>query len=90
MATFHFGGGQALVPSVAPGYREIRKRARLNSDLLQVVKERTEKLVAETRPDSAGKFEILAFVKANKQGAEVFPRPFRFGISADHELVRVR
>jgi hypothetical protein len=67
VATLHFGSGQSLVPSVAPGCREIRKGASLKSDLLQVIEERTQKLVAETGSDSAGEFETLAFVKAYKQ-----------------------
>jgi len=29
----------------------------------------------------------LAFVKANEQRAETFPRPFGFGISANHEFL---
>ena len=54
---------------------------------LTVIKQRAQKLFAEPGSDSAGKFQILAFVKANEQGAEVFPGPFRFGIASDHEFL---
>ena len=86
-ATSHFGGGQALVPSVAPGCREIRKGATLNSDLLQLIEERSQRLFAETRSDPTGELKALAFVKANQQSAEMFPRPFGLGKSADNEFL---
>jgi hypothetical protein len=76
-----------LVPSVAPGCRKIIKRTAFNPDFLQVIEERAQKLFAEAGSDSPGEFKALAFVKANEQCAEVFPRPFRLGISADHEFL---
>jgi hypothetical protein len=51
------------------------------------LKQRAQKLIAEAGSDSASKFEILAFAKANEQGAEILADLFRFGISADHELL---
>jgi hypothetical protein len=83
MATFHFGGGQALIPSVPSGCREIRKRASFNPNFLQVIKERAQKLFAEAGSDSPGEFEIFAFVKANEQRAEVFPSGSVYGCALE-------
>jgi hypothetical protein len=88
-ATSHLGGGQALVPSVAPGCRKIRKGAILNANLLQGIKERAEKFVTEPGADSSGELKILAFLKASEQGAKMSPRPFRLGISAGHEFLLI-
>jgi hypothetical protein len=43
--------------------------------------------VTEASSDSASKFKLLALVEANKQSAEIFPRPFRFGEAADDEFL---
>ena len=63
------------------------KRTALDSDLLQLRVQRTQKLLTEAGPDSAGEFEPFAFVKADKQRAEMFPTAFGIGISADYELL---
>jgi hypothetical protein len=54
---------------------------------LTVIKQRAQKLFAEPGSDSAGKFQVLAFVKANEQGAEMLSRPFRFGVTANDEFL---
>ena len=61
--------------------------ATLNSNILQVIKQRAQKLFTEPGSDSAGKTQVLAFVKANEQGAEVLSGPFRLGIAPDHEFL---
>jgi hypothetical protein len=87
MATSHFGSSQPLIPTTPASCREIKKGTGIDPDLLQFRMEIAQKLIAEAGSNSASKFEILAFVKANKHRAEIFPRPFRFGVSADDELL---
>jgi hypothetical protein len=53
----------------------VRERATLNSNLLQVIKQLAQKLLTEPGSDSAGKFQVHAFVKTNEQGAEVLSDP---------------
>ena len=72
-----------MVPTVASRCREIRERAGLNSNLLQVIKQRAQKLFTEPRSDSAGKFKFAFLIYADQQGSQMFPFTGRLGISAD-------
>ena len=76
-----------MVPPAPPGGREIRKRTAFDSNFLQGIKERTQKLFAVPGADPSGEFQVFAFVKAGEQGAEMFPRPFGLGIAANHEFL---
>jgi hypothetical protein len=66
MTPFHLGGAQPLIPTAATGSRHVVKRAALNSDLLQLRVQRTQKLLAEAGPNSASEFKPLTFVKADE------------------------
>jgi len=87
MATLHFGSGQPFIPSAASGCWKIKKRTTLSKNFAQISKQRAQKLIAKASSDSASKFEILAFVKANEQRAKRFPRSFRFCVPADDEFL---
>ena len=76
-----------MIPTVAAGSRHVVKRTALDLEFLQLRVQRTQKLLAEAGPDSAGEFEPFAFVKIDKQRAEMFPTAFGIGISADYELL---
>ena len=87
MATLHFGSGQPLVPTVAASCREVIKGTFINPNLVQLREEGAQKLFAKPGSDSASKFKLLTLVKADEQRAEIFPRAFGFGVSADDELL---
>jgi hypothetical protein len=76
--TLHFGSSQPLVPTVAASRRKVMKGTTFDPDLLQFRIGTTQKLIAKAD---------LAFVKPDQQRAEMFPRPFRFGVSADDRLL---
>jgi hypothetical protein len=87
VTTLHFGSGQSLIPTAPACCRDVEKGTGIDPDLLQFRIETAQKLIAKAGPDPAAEFEVLAFVKADQERAEIFPRPFRFGVSADDEFL---
>ena len=76
-----------MIPTTPANRRDVEKWTLFDPDLLQIRIQTSKKLIAKAGSDSSGEFQVLAFVKTDKQRAEIFPAAFRIGIPADHELL---
>jgi hypothetical protein len=76
-----------LISTTPANRRNVKKWTLFDPDLLQIRIQTSKKLIAKAGSDSSGEIQVLAFVKTDKQRAEIFPAAFRMGISADHEFL---
>jgi hypothetical protein len=56
VATFHFGGGQSLIPAATTNCRKVEKGTFCNSNFVQLRKEGGKKFFAKAGSNSASEF----------------------------------
>jgi hypothetical protein len=75
VAALHLSSSQTFVPTIPTSRRKVEKGTLIDPNFVQLREESAQKLFAEAGPDSASKFKLLSFGKADQQRTEYLREP---------------